>query len=172
MGDPYGKDVFKYGSDDWQARQQMEEWKAERHPPVSSSDWSSSSPSQYNPGVYSGGGRGSSLGLGKLLLFGVIGLALMGYFSNESDNGSSSRQDDYRAQREAYEARSAETTTPAPAPQSYSTSSASRRISATAWRFDGSSCQSGSEASISTMTSSASSTKISMISSSRMSSDS
>jgi hypothetical protein len=124
MGDPYGKDVFKYGSDDWQARRQMEEWKAERHPPVSNSDWSSSSPSQYNPGTYSSGGRGSSLGLGKLLLFGVIGLALMGYFSSESDKGSSSRQDDFRAQREAYQARSTETTTPAPAPQSYSTSSA------------------------------------------------
>jgi hypothetical protein len=49
MGDPYGKDVFKYGSDDWQAKRYNDEWKAERHPPVSDSSnstWSPSNPSQ------------------------------------------------------------------------------------------------------------------------------
>lgn len=54
MGDPYGKDVFKYGSDDWQAKRYNDEWKAERHPPVSDSSnstWSPSNPSQYNPEI-------------------------------------------------------------------------------------------------------------------------
>jgi hypothetical protein len=53
MGDPYGKDVFKYGSDDWQTKRYNDEWKAERHPTVSnssSSTWSSN-PSQSSPEI-------------------------------------------------------------------------------------------------------------------------
>jgi len=54
MGNPYGKDVFKYGSDDWQAKRYNDEWKAAKHPPVSDSSnstWSPSNPSQYTPEI-------------------------------------------------------------------------------------------------------------------------
>ena len=125
MGDAFGKDVFKYGSDDWQARKIYEESKAERHPPVSpsSNDWSSSNLPQNSPSTYSHASSGGS-SLGKFLLFAVAGVALMGYFSSESDK-SSSPEERFRAQRDAYEAQSigttpATTTTPTPSSSSYS----------------------------------------------------
>jgi hypothetical protein len=115
MGDAYGKDVFKAGSDDYRTRQQMEEWKAERHAPVVGAGGSSqgSGPTYYSSGGYSGRG----LSFGKVLLYGVIAVALIGYFGSKSDQRSPSRQDEYWAQHEAAQSRF-EATRSKPATQS------------------------------------------------------
>ena len=104
MGDAFGQDRFKYGSDDYRAAQQRDEWKADRHAPVVGAGGSSvgSSSSNYDSGTYRGG-RG--MNLGKLLLFGVIAVALIGYFGSNSDQQSASRQDQYWAQHEAAQSR-------------------------------------------------------------------
>jgi len=59
MGDAFGQDRFKYGSEDYRAAQRRDEW-------------------NYDSGTYRGG-RGMSVG--KLLLFGANAVvALIGYF--------------------------------------------------------------------------------------------
>ena len=79
MGDAFGQDRFKYGSEDYRAAQRRDEWKADRHAPVVGAGGSfvGSSSSNYDSGTYRGG-RGMSVG--KLLLFGAIAVALIGYF--------------------------------------------------------------------------------------------
>jgi len=104
MGDAFGPDRFKHGSDDYRAAQQRDEWKADRHAPVVGAGWSSVGASSNNSdsGTYRGG---HGMSLGKLLLFGVIAVALLGYFGSNSDQQSASRQDQYWAQHEAAQAR-------------------------------------------------------------------
>ena len=104
MGDAFGQDRFKYGSEDYRAAQRRDEWKADRHAPVVGAGGSSvgSSSSNYDSGTYRGG---HGMSLGKLLLFGVIAVALLGYFGSNSDQQSASRQDQYWAQHEAAQAR-------------------------------------------------------------------
>ena len=104
MGDAFGPDRFKHGSDDYRAAQQRDEWKADRHAPVVGAGGSSvgSSSSNSDSGTYRGG---HGMSLGKLLLFGVIAVALLGYFGSNSDQQSASRQDQYWAQHEAAQAR-------------------------------------------------------------------
>ena len=104
MGDAFGPDRFKHGSDDYRAAQQRDEWKADRHAPVVGAGGSSvgSSSSNSDSGTYRGG---HGMSLGKLLLFGVIAVALLGYFGSNSDQQSASRQDQYWAQHEAAQSR-------------------------------------------------------------------
>jgi hypothetical protein len=93
-GNPYGKDVFKHGSDDWHARKVMEADRAARHatPKPSTSPFSTHSPSMPNLGVgtpraarpISGGS--SAGGFGKFLGFVVVVIGFIAYFGSKSDS--------------------------------------------------------------------------------------
>jgi hypothetical protein len=99
-GNPYGKDVFKYGTEDWHARKMLDESRAKKlaPPPRVSSPFpgpTASTPAnivnhhrQTGPGTSAGGGVGVIAGLAKLVVLGIGVLAVIGYFGSSSTSAS------------------------------------------------------------------------------------
>jgi hypothetical protein len=96
-GNPYGKDVFKYGTDDWAARRDLDASRAAKvAAPKSVSTPFANSSTPYSPKVVnyglpparsSGGGGGMIVGLAKLFVVGFVLLAIVGYFGSQSNSG-------------------------------------------------------------------------------------
>src|SRR5689334_12060360 len=96
-GNPFGKDVNKYGSDDWHARKVYDEWKAERHPAPKPSN-APIIPSPMFPNISSGAQRSSSVSAGgsttggftKFLAFVIVVVGFIAYFGSKSDSSRGS----------------------------------------------------------------------------------
>jgi hypothetical protein len=115
-GDPYGKDVNIYGTEDNEARRQLDAKLAEKLAPTPSPPpLFPSTPVDYPSQLSSSGtssasgGGGVLFGLMKLAFIGLIGLAVIDYFQSESDHAP-------RPAKPATPEQTGAVSSPAPAP--------------------------------------------------------
>ena len=117
VGDPYGKDAFKYGTADNAAMRRMQERDRAFAPKPRKPDIVGPSPSPVNyggtnVGVSSGRGGGLLAGLAKLFVIGVIILALGGYFGSHQSGQARRPSPSETAPRASYPAQPSYTSPP------------------------------------------------------------
>ena len=106
-GNPFGKDVFRANTPDWQARRDRDAALAAKLAPRASKGPVGSSPNPVNYGgtnvaVGSGGGGGLLAGLVKLFVIGIIILALGGYFGSHQSGPAQRPSPSETAPRASY----------------------------------------------------------------------